>query len=166
MSLRRSRVRRCPLPEPGAREDCHTQRGPARRRRHGVYRGAFKFGGLHSTRYGNLTGRYSWRSFIENDRFTKAPTATKTWVRTGAAAPGFEAPNVLPTLTRKAVEYIGPAKSPFFLYLPLSSPHGPIVPTPEWQGRSTPGAPQQNDVPVTIRKQPAAKRTVARAVGD
>ena len=75
-------------------------------------------------------------AFIENDRFTEAPTATKTWVRTGAAAPGFEAPEVLPTLTRKAVDYIGTAKSPFFLYLPLSSPHGPIVPTKEWQGRS------------------------------
>ena len=78
-------------------------------------------------------------AFIENDRFTEAPTATKKWVRSGPAAPGFEAVDVLPTLTRKAVEYIGQravAKKPFFLYLPLNSPHTPIVPTKEWQGQS------------------------------
>ena len=78
-------------------------------------------------------------AFIENDRFTQAPTATKKWIRSGPAAPDFEAVDVLPTLTRKAVEYIGTrSKSgqPFFLYLPLASPHTPIVPTKEWQGKS------------------------------
>ena len=47
--------------------------------------------------------------------------------------------NMLPRLTRKAVEYIdtrGEANKPFFLYLPLGSPHNPILPSPEWQGRS------------------------------
>ncbi|MDG1872625.1 MAG: arylsulfatase [Mariniblastus sp.] len=47
--------------------------------------------------------------------------------------------NMLPRLTQKCVEYIdGRAKSnaPFFLYVPLGSPHTPIVPTPEWQGKS------------------------------
>lgn len=47
--------------------------------------------------------------------------------------------DVLPTLARKAAEYIA-AKSqvaaPFFLYLPLTSPHTPILPTKEWQGKS------------------------------
>ncbi len=75
-------------------------------------------------------------AFIENDRFTEAPTATKKWIRTGPAASSFEAVDVLPTLTRKAVEFIGKAKSPFFLYLPLNSPHTPIVPSKEWQGKS------------------------------
>jgi arylsulfatase A-like enzyme len=28
------------------------------------------------------------------------------------------------------------AKEPFFLYLPLTSPHTPLVPTEEWQGKS------------------------------
>jgi len=82
-------------------------------------------------------------AFIENDRFTEAPTTQKKWVRKGAAAPGFEAVDVLPTLTRKAVAYIdGHAKagSPFFLYLPLNSPHTPIVPTKQWQGKSGLGA--------------------------
>jgi arylsulfatase A len=75
-------------------------------------------------------------AFIENDHLTQAPTATKNWVRKGAAAPDFEAVDVLPTLTKKSVEYIGKAKRPFFLYLPLTSPHTPIVPTKEWQGKS------------------------------
>jgi arylsulfatase A-like enzyme len=59
--------------------------------------------------------------------------------RKGPGAPEFEAADVLPTLTRKAVEYVGKqAKSPepFFLYLPLNAPHTPIAPTPEWQGKS------------------------------
>ena len=78
-------------------------------------------------------------AYIENDRFTEAPSAEKKWQRTGAAAPGFEAAEVLPTLARKAAEYIttrAREKTPFFLYLPLTSPHTPILPTKEWQGKS------------------------------
>jgi arylsulfatase A len=59
--------------------------------------------------------------------------------RPGPAQKDFEAVEVLPTLTRKAVEYIcarGAAKKPFFLYLALTSPHTPIAPTKEWQGKS------------------------------
>ncbi|HKL20750.1 MAG TPA: sulfatase-like hydrolase/transferase, partial [Tichowtungia sp.] len=49
--------------------------------------------------------------------------------------------NMLPRLTRKAVETIDQyaaknSDKPFFLYLPLNSPHTPIVPAPEWQGKS------------------------------
>jgi len=48
--------------------------------------------------------------------------------------------NMLPRLTRKAVEYIDSRakdkETPFFLYVPYGSPHTPIVPSPEWQGRS------------------------------
>jgi hypothetical protein len=43
----------------------------------------------------------------------------------------------------QAVEFIGAqakAGKPFFLYMPLNSPHTPIVPTKEWQGRSGLGA--------------------------
>jgi arylsulfatase A-like enzyme len=45
-------------------------------------------------------------------------------------------------LTREAVAYIdeksadAKAGKPFFLYFPMSSPHGPIVPSEEWQGKS------------------------------
>jgi arylsulfatase A len=80
--------------------------------------------------------------FIENDRVTEIPTVEKEWVRKGPAAITFEAINVLPALNRKAVDYIthhgAGAKhgKPFFLYLPLASPHTPILPTKEWQGKS------------------------------
>lgn len=48
--------------------------------------------------------------------------------------------NMLPRLTKKAVAFLDErAKhkdTPFFLYLPYGSPHSPIVPTKEWQGKS------------------------------
>ncbi len=91
-------------------------------------------------------------TFIENDRVTKLPTVEKDFpmflgrangkTRRGPAAPDFEAEDVLPTLATKAVDYVksraADAKSgkPFFLYLPLPSPHTPIAPTKEWQGKS------------------------------
>lgn len=91
-------------------------------------------------------------TFIENDRVAKLPTEDKAFpmmlgrtngaTRKGPAAADFEAEDVLPTLTRKAVEYLeqraDAAKrgQPFFLYLPLAAPHTPIIPTAEWQGKS------------------------------
>ena len=47
--------------------------------------------------------------------------------------------NMLPRLTRESVEYLESRKGkkePFFLYVPLGSPHTPILPTPEWEGKS------------------------------
>ena len=46
---------------------------------------------------------------------------------------------MLPRLTKKSVAYIesrAGKDQPFFLYLPLGSPHTPIVPSPEWKGKS------------------------------
>jgi len=80
--------------------------------------------------------------FIENDRATELPTVEKKWLRKGPAGENFEAIDVLPNFTRKAVDYIrdhaGGSKQgkPFFLNLPLNSPHTPILPTKEWQGKS------------------------------
>jgi arylsulfatase A len=82
---------------------------------------------------------YIW---IENDRTIGKATAIKGFMREGPAEPDFEAVDVLPTLVTKARDYIAeraaPAKQgePFFLYLPLSSPHTPILPTAEWVGKS------------------------------
>jgi arylsulfatase A-like enzyme len=88
-------------------------------------------------------------TFIQNDRVTAKPTEDRDFPlrlgnekarsRQGPAAPGFEAANVLPELTKKAVQYIrerSKAEQPFFLYFPLTSPHTPIAPTPEWQNKS------------------------------
>ncbi|MEL7496493.1 MAG: arylsulfatase [Planctomycetota bacterium] len=47
--------------------------------------------------------------------------------------------NMLPRLTQKAYDYLisrNNNATPFFLYLPLGSPHTPIVPTDEWKGKS------------------------------
>ncbi|MEW4564304.1 arylsulfatase [Bremerella sp. JC770] len=47
--------------------------------------------------------------------------------------------NMLPRLTSKSVEYIDQHANddkPFFLYIPLGSPHTPILPTKAWQGKS------------------------------
>lgn len=58
----------------------------------------------------------------------------------------IEPVTMLPRLGKRAVSYVrdhaGDAKAgkPFFLYLPLTSPHTPILPTPEWQGKSGLGA--------------------------
>lgn len=63
---------------------------------------------------------------IENDKVTER----------------MEPINMLPRLGRRAVAYIeekatdANAGKPFFLYLPLTSPHTPILPTQEWKGKS------------------------------
>ncbi len=90
-------------------------------------------------------------TFIQDERVEVVPTVDNAFpmmsgregreTRRGPAAAGFEAVDVLPTLTRKAVAYIeargAEAKAaPFFLYLPLNAPHTPIAPSPQWQGRS------------------------------
>jgi arylsulfatase A len=67
-----------------------------------------------------------------------------TIIENGKVIERLEEINNLPRLTEKSVAYIEErAKSPeqpFFLYVPLGSPHTPIVPTKEWQGKSGLGA--------------------------
>jgi arylsulfatase A len=94
---------------------------------------------------------YVW---IENDRvlsvpditFRKTPQNTKegNWeCREGPGMADWDFYQVLPTLTKKGVEYIHSRKGktePFFLYFPLPSPHAPIVPNDEFDGKSKAGA--------------------------
>jgi arylsulfatase A len=84
-------------------------------------------------------------AFIENDRFTEPPSAGKSMLviqgnektRHGPAAPGFESVQVLPEITRRAVEWIQTQKKrPFLLYLALTAPHTPLALAREWKGRS------------------------------
>ncbi|MBA4018220.1 MAG: arylsulfatase [Pirellula sp.] len=93
--------------------------------------------------------------FIENDRVTAQLTEEREYplfmgrdqgkTRLGPAAPGFTTEGVLPELTRKAVQYVERSAAdarggkPFFLYLPLNSPHTPVAPSKEWQGKSALG---------------------------
>lgn len=81
--------------------------------------------------------------YVENDRPTAIPDRVdpgrggKEFWREGPIAPDFRHDDVLPTLTRKAIEFIDrEAGNPFFLYFPLPAPHTPILPTPEFRGKS------------------------------
>lgn len=79
--------------------------------------------------------------YIHNDRFVGVPTTTKAFQRKGPAHVDFEAVDVLPEIGRKTVEFIHKQKSekPFFIYVPLTSPHTPIVPSKKWKGKSSLG---------------------------
>lgn len=74
-----------------------------------------EFHGFHHARQMNL--------WIENDKLTRK----------------MEHVDMLPDLTKKAVEYIVSRKDkeePFFLYVPWNSPHSPVVPNEKWKGES------------------------------
>ena len=95
--------------------------------------------------------------YIENDHCVEAPTlpieASNTdgvsivqgefW-RKGHVAPGFKHRDVLPELTKRAVELIenhfdSSGDTPLFLYFPLPAPHTPWLPTDEFTGKSLAG---------------------------
>ncbi len=88
--------------------------------------------------------------YVENDKVVEPPTSTVEFsdhphfYRGGPCAPGFRHGDVLPTITKKAANYINRRASatddkPFFLYFPLSAPHTPWLPDTPWQGRSNAG---------------------------
>ncbi len=87
--------------------------------------------------------------FIENDRVTSAPSEPTPDRKDlflnqspGVTPPGFDLRSVLPESGKKACEFIAKQKGmqkPFFLYMPLSAPHLPIVPNPEFEGKSKAG---------------------------
>ncbi|MFC1526420.1 arylsulfatase [Candidatus Latescibacterota bacterium] len=83
---------------------------------------------------------YTW---FEQDRLVTQPTEElpEDWFgHPGAMAPGWELEAVMPTITRRAAQYIEEAgDEPFFLYFPLTAPHTPIVPLEEFRGRSGAG---------------------------
>lgn len=81
---------------------------------------------------------YIW---VLNDRFVGEPTTIKAFHRPGPAHTDFEDYDVLPTLAEKTVEFISRQsnKKPFFIYMPLNSPHTPISPSKAWQGKSEMG---------------------------
>ena len=78
--------------------------------------------------------------YLRNGLCTQPATVTKAFHRSGPSGKDFEAVNCLRDFAREARSFISGAaqkkKKPFFLYLPLTSPHTPIVPAPEWQGKS------------------------------
>jgi arylsulfatase A-like enzyme len=92
----------------GAARGSRTLDGP-------VTRGFDVFFGFHHARM--------MESVFENDR----------------VAQFIEPVDMLPALTRRASDYVaerGRTGRPFLLYFALNSPHTPIVPSKEWQGKS------------------------------
>ncbi|QQE11548.1 arylsulfatase [Planctomycetota bacterium] len=84
-------------------------------------------------------------AYIENDAVTEIPDRTtkmmggKEFWREGWTAPNFKHVEVLEHLTDRAIDYIADqakSRAPFFLYLPLPAPHGPILPTEKYIGAS------------------------------
>ena len=79
---------------------------------------------------------YIW---IHNDKFVGECTTAKAFHRSGPAHADFEDYDVLPTIAKKSSEFVAEqAKTdkPFFLYVPLNSPHTPISPSKVFQGKS------------------------------
>jgi len=91
---------------------------------------------------------YAW---FENRKVITPPTTTlhlaqKTaegnWeARPGPSVEGWDFYAVMPRLTERAVSWIKEqsAEKPFFLYFPMTSPHAPIVPSPEFAGKTKVG---------------------------
>ncbi len=77
--------------------------------------------------------------FVRNRVPTQKATVEKAFHRKGPAGADFEAVDVLPRITEETVKFIdenAKGEKPFFVYFPLNAPHTPIVPTPEWNGKS------------------------------
>ena len=83
--------------------------------------------------------------YVENGMPTAIPTeytvneGKQSWWRRGLTAPDFVHDDVTPNFFRRAIEYVtkqSETEQPFFLYLPLPSPHTPILPTEEYKGKS------------------------------
>ena len=89
--------------------------------------------------------------YFENEHVVEQPsiadggatTPHGYYWRAGLRAPHFEFPQVLPTLTDKAVAILHERalqrERPFFLYFAMPSPHTPWVPLPEYRGKSGAG---------------------------
>ncbi|MBL8229039.1 MAG: arylsulfatase [Bryobacterales bacterium] len=88
--------------------------------------------------------------YVENDRAVELPTSKIGDIREqrgifwrgGGIAPGFRHIDVLPKLTERAVKFVDGqkgSKSPFFLYLPLTGPHTPWLPTDAFKGKAKAG---------------------------
>jgi len=97
--------------------------------------------------FGTDVPNYPPYCFIENDRTVgilseKAPVGQDAFNIAGPMVPGWKLVNILPELERRAVSFIETAamkKQPFFLYLALTSPHYPVVPSDAFLGASQAG---------------------------
>lgn len=86
--------------------------------------------------------------FVENNKVLTVPDHTLEpdkglhLLHGGPAGKGFEPEKCLPELFRRAIEYVGGRKGkkePFFLYMPVTAPHTPVLPAPEYKGKTPVG---------------------------
>lgn len=97
--------------------------------------------------FGTLVPNYPPYCFVADDRTVGIPSVREgsrdeQFNIPGPMLPGWKLVDILPELTRHAVKWIedtAKTKQPFFLYLPLTSPHFPVVPAPEFKGKSQAG---------------------------
>ena len=107
-------------------------------------------------------------AFIENDRFVQDPTklipeqfkgpaddsnyeTQGAYWFAGRASPDWDFTECLPTINKKAVEYIEKqkdSKDPFFMYVAYPSPHVPWMPIDKFKGKS--GAGKYGDYMLTV----------------
>lgn len=118
------------------------------------------------TYFGNDAPEQPPYAFVENDRFVTAPTLQieehmgtdvtnpksqgEHWYA-GEAAADWEFIDCLPTINRKAVDYIkqnANADKPYFIYLSYPAPHAPWMPLEPFKGKS--GAGQYGDWMMTM----------------
>ncbi len=84
-------------------------------------------------------------TFIENQKVVEIPTMNKPdslfgWE--GKMVTDWKLEGVMPTITKKSIEYINLATQkdePFFLYFSLTAPHTPIAPLTQFEGKSKAG---------------------------
>lgn len=83
--------------------------------------------------------------YVENNMATAIPNRKAEKMtglrlfRQGPIAPDFDPSDCLERFFAKSTEYVTAHKDsdrPFFLYLPLSAPHTPILPAAEYQGKT------------------------------
>jgi arylsulfatase A len=92
--------------------------------------------------FGTDVPNYPPYCFIENDRTLGIPSVEKPKSMYGTAGemlPGWRLDAILPALTQRACAFVrrcSAEKKPFFLYLPLTSPHTPLAVAESWRGKS------------------------------
>ncbi|BDD12542.1 arylsulfatase (plasmid) [Fulvitalea axinellae] len=83
--------------------------------------------------------------YVENGKSTMVPTKTtvnkggSAWWRKGLTADDFVHEQVTPNFFARAINKVkeqANGDKPFFIYLPLPSPHTPVLPIKEFQGKS------------------------------
>jgi len=79
---------------------------------------------------------------VISGKFEEQPKEGRWEVRKGPGLSDWDFYEVLPELTRKSAEWVRSRKDqdePFFLYVSFPSPHAPIIPNDEFDGKSDAG---------------------------